>query len=104
MDKTRNGVKESSNMAVNDLTLDEMFALEREHSPFVGGRTGEFLKPSERANAKPRPGKLYNGVLTKNPAPAGIPQRKVVHKPHLRSIVLSKSQIVASIAEKTEIS
>ncbi len=35
-------------MAVEDLTLDEMFALEKAHPPLVGSRTSVFLEPHER--------------------------------------------------------
>jgi len=52
-------------MAVKDLTLDEMFVLEKEHPPLVGSRTSVFLEPFERhvqrlkrvsdANLKPKP-------------------------------------------------
>ena len=38
-------------MGVRDLTLEEMFALEKEHPPLIGSRTSVFLDPSERATA-----------------------------------------------------
>jgi hypothetical protein len=54
-------------MAVADLTLDEMFVLEKEHPPLVGSRTSVFLEPFEMhlqetrrvsaANPKPKPGR-----------------------------------------------
>ena len=36
-------------MSVRDLTLEEMFALEREHTASMGSRTSVFLEPAERA-------------------------------------------------------
>jgi RNA polymerase sigma factor (sigma-70 family) len=38
-------------MAIEDLTLDEMFALEKEHPPLVGSRTSVSLEPHERAGS-----------------------------------------------------
>jgi DNA-binding protein HU-beta len=66
-----------------------MFALEREHTPFVGSRTGVFLEPSERANPRPR----LRRKAVKTDSQAGVAVK-----------TLSKSKIVASIAEKSEIS
>ena len=38
-------------MGLEDLTLDEMFELERDHPPLVGSRTAVFLEPHERAGS-----------------------------------------------------
>jgi hypothetical protein len=43
-------------MDVEDLTLEQMFALESEHPPFVGSRTSVFLtREVRRAAVKTQP-------------------------------------------------
>jgi DNA-binding protein HU-beta len=88
----------NSSMISNDLTLDEMFALEREHTPFVGCKTSVFLEPAERANASAR--RVKGTRLSHKPKRGYI----ISSSPRTGARVFAKSQIVASITEKCEIS
>ena len=84
MDRTRNGRRNYSNMAVNDLTLEEMFAVEKEHPPLVGSRTSVFLEPSDRATARTRIDEFIN-------APAHEPLTDREHEV-LRLVAAGKTQ------------
>jgi DNA-binding protein HU-beta len=91
-------------MAVDDLTLEEMFDLERRHSPLVGSRTGVFLKPSERAGATARVRRPLAAVEFELPASVFSTHGSAVQKVESRACsgakTLSNSQIAATVAEK----
>jgi hypothetical protein len=78
-------------MGTEDLTLDEMFALEKEHPPLVGSRTSVFLEPLERATAQACIEELYGKVAAKGASGAKTKQ-------HAREQVALKLAAVKSIS------
>jgi len=46
-------------LALDKLTLDEIYDLESEHPPLVGNRTNVFLQPLERSAARAGLDRLY---------------------------------------------
>jgi len=55
-------------LALDKLTLDEIYNLESEHPPLVGNRTSVFLQPLERAGARAWLDRLYRQSETSEAA------------------------------------
>lgn len=59
-------------MAVIDLTLDEMFALEEAHPPMVGSRTGVFLEADERMGGSDDLAKRKSRIAGETSSPSQV--------------------------------
>jgi hypothetical protein len=93
-------------MAINDLTLEEMFALEEAHPPLVGSRTSLFLEPVERAIARAGLDELRGRTEYKTRASAnsGETASEAHSASETKTKPYTKAQIVSKVAAANSIS
>lgn len=91
-------------MSIERMTLDEIFDVETEHSPLVGGRTSVFLEPQERADSTSHG--LENVRLTKRDLALRISSETGLNQKEVLSVVQKSLDYIAdalSSARKVEL-